>query len=128
MGRFRQGSVARRAALSVFALYALLLQAFLATTAPASAFALPGAPASLICSFDGSDSSAPDKSPSHHGLCCILACAVAGCTYVGTASAAAPPLAPIVSTIRFGFTQRLPGRAPFKHYFAARGPPASTEL
>jgi hypothetical protein len=39
MGRFRQGSIARRVAISAFALYALLLQGFLAASAPAAAFA-----------------------------------------------------------------------------------------
>jgi hypothetical protein len=42
MGRFRQGSLARRVAISAFALYALLLQGFLAASTPAAAFAFEG--------------------------------------------------------------------------------------
>jgi hypothetical protein len=41
MGRFRQRSRAWRVAISAFALYALLLQGFLAASAPATAFAEP---------------------------------------------------------------------------------------
>jgi len=126
MGRFRQGLIARRAALSVFALYALLLQAFLLTASPNSHFARPDASASQICSFGGSDPQAPGKS-SHHGLCCILACAVAGGAYLGAPSAAAPFPEQSVSSIRFGFTQKHPGPAPPRHYFAARAPPPPSQ-
>jgi hypothetical protein len=42
MGGLRQGSFAVRAAISVLALYALVLQAFLASSAPAAVFAFPG--------------------------------------------------------------------------------------
>ena len=41
MGSFRQGSIVRRAAIGAFALYALLLQGFLAASAPAKAVAEP---------------------------------------------------------------------------------------
>ena len=126
MGRFRQGSIARRAALSVFALYALLLQAFLLTASPDSHFARPDASASPICSFGGADPQAPSKS-AHHGLCCILACAAVGVAYVGTASAAATFPERSVSSIRFRFTQKHAGPAPLRHYFAARAPPAPSQ-
>jgi hypothetical protein len=42
MGRLRQGSRVRRAAIGVAALYAVLLHALLAALAPAASFAFPG--------------------------------------------------------------------------------------
>jgi hypothetical protein len=110
MARFRQGSMAWRAAISAFALYALLLQGFLAASAPAAAFAFPGG---ISCAQDGSGSGTSGGDPvRHHGLCCILACAAAACAHVATASA-----------IHFAPAPGLAGRAPIKYYFAARGPP-----
>jgi hypothetical protein len=125
-----QGSIARRAALSAFALYALLLQAFLATSAPAPASAFPGGISGITCSLDGSGSGSGSGTPGgdparHHGLCCILACAAAAGAYVGTASAfAAFPAERAASPIVYALAQGLPARAPLKHNFAARGPPA----
>ncbi|MGO9236956.1 MAG: hypothetical protein ACLP4V_23845 [Methylocella sp.] len=126
MGSFRQGSIARRAALSAFALYALLLQAFLAASAPAPAFAFPGEISSVTCTLDGSGSGTPGGHPvQHHGLCCILACAAACCAYVGTASPIAAFPERVASPIQFTLAQGLPARPLLKHYFAARGPPAN---
>jgi hypothetical protein len=125
MGSFRQKSVARRVALSAFALYALLLQAFLAASASAPAFAFPGGINGANCSLDGSGSGTPSGDPAqHHGLCCVLACAAAGCAYVGTASAIAGFPERVASPILFALAQGLPARPPLKHFFAARGPPA----
>jgi hypothetical protein len=121
MGRFRQGSIARRAAICAFALYALLLQGFLAASAPAAAFAFPGG---ISCAQDGSGSGTSGGDPvRHHGLCCILACAAAACGYVGTASAV--PVFPTRAALAIHFTPALglAARAPIKYYFAARGPP-----
>ncbi|MGQ0446176.1 MAG: hypothetical protein ACT4O2_13880 [Beijerinckiaceae bacterium] len=122
MGRFRQGSIARRAAISALALYALLLQGFLAASAPAAAFAFPGG---VTCAQDGSGSGAPGSDPVHHhkGLCCILACAAAACAYVATASAVPVFSARAASTIDFPPVPGLAARAPHKYYFGARGPP-----
>ena len=122
-----QGSIARRAALSAFALYALLLQAFLATSAPSPASAFPGGISGITCSLDGSGSGTPGGDPArHHGLCCILACAAAAGAYVGTASAfAAFPPERAASPIVYALAQGLLARAPLKHNFAARGPPAT---
>jgi len=121
MWRFRQGSIARRIAISTFALYALLLQGFLAASAPAAAVAFPGA---VSCVQDGSGSGTPGGDPvRHHGLCCILACAAADCAYAGTASAVVVFPAPGASAIVFAPAQGLAARPPIKYYFAARGPP-----
>jgi hypothetical protein len=127
MGSFRQGSTARHVAISAFALYALLLEAFLAVAAPAAAFAYQGAISGVTCTLDGSGSGIPGGNPvQHHGLCCILACAAASCAYVGTSSAIAAFLPErVASPIRFVLVQGLPARPPLKHYFAARGPPAN---
>ncbi|HUZ91959.1 MAG TPA: hypothetical protein VMU78_08675 [Methylocella sp.] len=127
MGSFRQGSIAKRAALSVFALYALLVQAFLlAASSPAPSLAPAGEIGSFTCTLDGSGSGIPGGNPvHHHGLCCIRACAAASCAYVGTPAAIAAFLPErVASPVRFVVVQGLPARPPLKHYFAARGPPA----
>ena len=123
MGRFRQASIARRVAISAFALYALLLQGFLAASAPAAAFAFAGG---ISCAQDGSGSGTSGGDPvRHHGLCCILACAVAACGYVATPSAVPAFPVRVASAIHFAPVPGLVARAPFKFYFAARGPPAN---
>jgi hypothetical protein len=122
MGRFRQGSLARRIAIIAFALYALLLQGFLVASAPAFGFTFPGG---IDCAQDrsGSDTSGGDPVRHHHGLCCILACAAAACAAVAAPSAVSVFSARIASAIRFAPAPGLAARAPHKYYFAARGPP-----
>lgn len=122
MGRFRQGSIARRVAISAFALYALLLQGFLAASAPAAAFAFPGG---ISCAQDGSGSGTSGGHPvHHHGLCCILACTAAACAHVvATPSAVSVFPTRVASTIDFAPALGLAARAPRTYYFAARGPP-----
>lgn len=120
MGRFRQGSMARRVAISAFALYALLLQGFLAASAPAAAFAFPG---EISCAQDGSGSGTSGDPVRHHGLCCVLACAAAACGYVAPPSAVPVFFARAASTIDFAPVRELAARASHKYYFAARGPP-----
>lgn len=124
MGSFRQGLIARRVAISAFALYALLLQAFLVAAAPAASFAFPGE-VGVTCNIEGTGSGTPGGAPiRHHGLCCILACAAAACAYVGTAAIAVFLPQRVASPILYALAQGVPARAPLKHYFAARGPPA----
>jgi len=124
MGRFRKGSIAWRAAIGAFAVYALLVQGFLAASAPTAAFAFPGG---ISCAQDGSGSGTPGGDPvhhhHHHGLCCILGCAAAASAHVATASAVSvfPPRA--ASAIHFAPVPGLAAHAPIKYYFAARGPP-----
>jgi hypothetical protein len=121
MGRFRKGSIARRVAITAFALYALLLQGFLAASAPAAAFAFPGG---ISCAQDGSGSGTSGGDPvRHYGLCCILACAAAASGYAGTASAIVVFPSRVASAIHFAPASGRAGRLPIKYYFAARGPP-----
>ncbi|MCI0600995.1 MAG: hypothetical protein L0Y60_16040 [Beijerinckiaceae bacterium] len=117
-------SVVKRAAVTAFALYALLLQGFLAASAPPASFAFPGGISAVDCTLEGADSGVPGKNVAHHhGLCCILACAAAACAYIGTASAA------IAFPVREGTkidvppVQVLTNRPPLRYFFAARGPP-----
>ncbi len=125
MGGLRRGSFAKRAAIGVFALYALLLQAFLASSTPAVAVSFPGGIDSYNCTQEGTGSGVPGEHSSfHHGLCCILACAAAACAYVGTASCfVAFPAIAEGSKIAFALLPSLATRPPLKFFFAARGPP-----
>jgi hypothetical protein len=121
MGRFQQGSLARRIAIIAFALYALLLQGFLVASAPAFGFTFPGG---IDCAQDRSGSDTSDGDPvRHHGLCCILACAAAACAAVAAPSAIAVFSARIASALPFAPAPVLSARSPVKYYFAARGPP-----
>jgi len=122
MGRFRQSSVSRRVAISVIALYALLLQGFLVAATQAAAFDSFG---DVTCSpaEPNSTSTGGEQQDHRHGLCCILACAASGCAYLATASGVAVfperVATAIVWTSGSGFTSRSPQR----FFFAARGPP-----
>jgi hypothetical protein len=122
MARFRQGPIAWRAAICAFALYALLLQGFLAASAPAFGFAFPGG---ISCAQDGSGSGTSGGDPvhHHHGLCCIVGCAAAACGYVATPSAVAVFPTRVASTIDYAPALGLAALAPHKYYFSARGPP-----
>jgi hypothetical protein len=123
MGSFRKESVAKRIAISAIAFYALLLQGFLAASAPAVALDFPGG---ISCSLDGSNSGTPGGDPArHHGLCCILACAAASCAYGASASTLAvfPPR--VASALDFAPALWLSARPPLKYNFTARGPPIS---
>lgn len=119
MEKFRQISVVRRVAVSVIALYALLLQGFL--VAPAAAYNSLG---EIICQQDGSQSEKPaGEHHSHHGLCCILACAVCGAAFVAVAAGMVffPPRA--ISRFAFAPPPVAATRTPAQFHLAARGPP-----
>ena len=123
MGSFRQGSVARRIAINAIALYALLLQGFLAASVPAAALDFPGG---ISCALDGANPGIPGGDPArHHGLCCILACAAAGCAYVASASTLVAFSPRVASAFNFAPETGLSARSPLKYYFTARGPPIS---
>ena len=123
MGSFRQGSVARRIAINAIALYALLLQGFLAASAPAAALDFSSG---ISCALDGANPGTPGGDPArHHGLCCILACAAAGCAYVASASVLVVFSPRVASSFNFAPKLGLSARSPLKYYFTARGPPIS---
>ncbi|QBR71674.1 hypothetical protein CU048_10720 [Beijerinckiaceae bacterium] len=121
MGRFRQGSLARRVAISAIALYALLLQGFLAASAPAAALDFPGG---ISCAIDGAGTPGGDPAR-HHGLCCILACAAVGGAYVASVSTLTFFVPRVASAFEFAPAPGLSARPPLKYYFTARGPPIS---
>lgn len=121
MGRLRQGSIAKRAAIGVLAIYALLLQSFLVATMPAGAVASQGG---INCAANGSEPGVPGggSAEHHHCPCCILGCGAAAYTCAGAASAVVVfPRA--ASKIDFSPAPAQTARAPRKYYFAARGPP-----
>lgn len=117
----RPAPVAKRVAISVIALYALLLQAFVVAAAPDPAVEFS---AGIICAQPESRSEAPAGEYHHHGgLCCILACAACGCAYVAAAATIAVFPDRAASCLVFGETPTGSARPPLKFYFAARGPP-----
>ena len=121
MGSFRQGSVARRIAINAIALYALLLQGFLAASAPAAALDFSSG---ISCALDGANPGTPGGDPArHHGLCCILACPAAGCAYVASASVLVVFSPRVASSFNFAPKLGLSARSPLKYYFTARGSP-----
>ena len=125
MGSFHQGSTARHVAISAFALYALLLEAFLAASAPAPAFAYQGEISRVTCTLMvlAPEFRAEILSSTMDFAAYWLA--AASCAYVGTSSAIAAFLPErVASPIRFVLVQGLPARPPL-HYFAARGPLAN---
>ena len=61
----------------------------------------------------------------HHGLCCILACAAAGCGYVASAPTLVVFSPRVASVFNFAQEPGLSARTPLKYYFPARGPPIS---
>lgn len=125
MGRFGQKTIARQAVLSALVLFALVLQSFLAASAPAPAVPLQGDIGRQTCTLDVSGPASPGKnSIGHHGLCCILACAGAVFGYVGTASSNPAFPERTAALLHYSLAHEPPARAPLKHYFAARGPPA----
>jgi hypothetical protein len=124
MRRFRQGSVAKRAAISVIAIYALLLQAFLTASAPAVA----SPDGTILCVQAGPAQGPAGSTPAghHHDCpCCILCCAAALCTPAGADSAAIVFPSRVASAIEFPATPVPAARSFLKHFFAARGPPES---
>ncbi len=126
MGKLRQGPFAKRAAIGLAALYALLLHTLLASLAPAQSFAFPGGIDAYNCSQDGTGPGGlgGHSSHHHHGLCCILTCSCAACPYIGTASPAGV-LGTVAEGTRFVFAPLHAGaaRPPVRFFFAARGPP-----
>lgn len=122
MGRFRQSSVSTRAAISVIALYALLMQGLLASTAQAGAF---GSLGDISCAPGKTGPESPDGGDPHsQALCCILACAASGAAYLATPYAASG--SPARTAAAFVWTARPRGATwrEQRFHFAARGPPS----
>ncbi len=118
---FRHSSVAKRAAISLIALYALLLQSFVAA-AEARAMLVPFGEAGCFQSALQSDAPAGGARP-HHGPCCILACASCGCAFVAAESDVVIFPVQRHSTVHWGLTQRTANFPPLGLNFFARGPP-----
>jgi hypothetical protein len=119
MQRSRKGSAVRRVAISLIALYAILLQGLLA--APAAALNAPGG---VICAQSGSGSQTPDgERHHHHGLCCILACAASGGVFVAATAGIAFSPARAASRLEFASAPFVVTRAAAQFYLPPRGPP-----
>lgn len=117
----RQRSVAWRAALGVTALYALMLQAFIAAKAPYADFA---ASSEMLCAQEGIPSQGGDRDQHHrHATCCILACAAATRAFVAPTAWVALPVARRISAVVWTSTPAAAVALPLKPYFSARGPP-----
>lgn len=121
MGRLGLGSIAKRAAISAVAIYALLLQGFLAASVPAAAHTFPS---NIGCADNASGQGAPGGGHTgHHCPCCILACACAACACTGTPSALIVFPTRAITTIDFSAPLVQAARAFLRYCFAARGPP-----
>ena len=121
MHSFRQGWLAKRAGVGAIVLFALLLQTFVAASAPIAAF---DSPARVTCSDAGLRPDLPLGEHRHcHGFCCILGCAGCSCASFATASGVAILPARIASAIVWSVTPATATCLPLKFYFGARGPP-----
>ena len=121
MHRFRQGWSAQRAGLGVSVIFALVLQTFVAATAP---IATLDSPARVTCMDAGLRPDLPRGAHRHcHGVCCILGCAA--CSNVPLAGASGVAILPtrIASAIKWSVTPAIASCLPLKVYFGARGPP-----
>lgn len=123
MEKLRHDSVARRVAIGLIALYALMLQSFVAAAAPAARFdpSLDG----LICAQDLSNAptQGDEQHRDHHGPCCIVACAACACAFVATAFGLALFAIRTATPLVWASGAAMGPHAPVKFYFAARGPP-----
>jgi hypothetical protein len=121
MTSLRQSSATTRVAISVVALYALLLQAFIGAVAHAESFDRFG---KAICAPDASSPETPSGDPNHqHCLCCILVCAASGCAYLASASGLASFPQRVAIAAAWAPGAGIAGHASQRFYFAARGPP-----
>jgi len=116
--RLRKGSAAKRIAISLIGLYALLLQGI---------FAPPAAPLGsldeITCTQNGAQSDGPSSERHRHGLCCILACAASGSVFAAaTARSFVFPLR-VLSRLDFAQPSAAIARASAQFYLPARGPP-----
>jgi hypothetical protein len=121
MERFRQTLKARRVAIGVIALYALLPQAFVATPLPAAVF---GSLGEIACAQDAPGSGTPARDHTYrHWLCCILGCAACGVASLSAGSGVAAFPARNISAAGWILTQGIRTPARRNLNFSARGPP-----
>lgn len=115
------GAGARRAAIGVVALYALLLQAFFAAVSSPSAFADPN---EATCFQEGAPSSRPAGAPHHpRGICCVLACAGAGSACLPTMHCGWAFRRVAISLTAWSSIPASRADRPLEASFFARGPP-----
>jgi hypothetical protein len=120
MKGFRQTSGAKRIAVGVLALYALLLQAFFASATPLQSF---DSSTGIICAQSaGTSPGSGAPQHAHHGSCCILSCSSTASVVVDTASDVVYFPAREPSRFEFATASAFALRTAFKFYFAARGP------
>jgi hypothetical protein len=82
MVKARKGSMAKRVAVNLIALYAFLLQSVFA----GPAIAAYDAPSGVICSQNKSGPQGSDGAHHRHGICCILACAASASIFVAASA------------------------------------------
>jgi hypothetical protein len=110
----------RRVAISLIAIFALLLNGLVATYATT----LPPSDPTICVQVDGGAQDEPsgEHGPAHN-YCCVLACVVCGVAYV--ASVAGVLVFPERSGARIALSRAtpIPTSRPLELYFSARGPP-----
>jgi hypothetical protein len=119
MERFRQTLRAKRVAVGVIALYALLLQAFFVAPLPAAAF---GSLGEIACAQDAPGPGTPARDHTYrHGLCCILGCAACGVASLPASSGVAVFPGRNISAAGWTLTQGIRTPARRNLNFSARG-------
>ena len=116
----RDASIAKRIAISVIAICALVLQGVLAIPAAAS-----GSIDEIACTQDGFQPEKPGGEHAHHqGLCCILACAACSCASIAAeATGVVVPVRRAASAIVWTPAPGTGPRAAAQFNPPARGPP-----
>jgi hypothetical protein len=122
----RRTRVSRRAIVAALALYALLVQAFLAGFAPAKAAHELSAATAILCSHEASGGSPQHMPLAHEQGCCLAACfaaALAGPALLPSAAAAWPSRE--AESLVWAMAAIAPGARPASSPVNARGPPAA---
>ncbi|HEY8007636.1 MAG TPA: hypothetical protein VIE66_12790 [Methylocella sp.] len=120
MERLRQTPIKKRVAIGFIAVCALLLQGFLAASAPAIAFAPSDG---IICAQNESGAPLPASEHHPHKFCCILACVAWASAYLTATPVPFAFPARKTSDVVFASASEHGARAARTFQFSARGPP-----
>lgn len=121
MVKARKGSAAKRVAMNLIALYALLLQSMFVGPAVAAY----GAPGGVVCAQNKFGPQGPDSAHHHHGICCTLACAASASVFVAATAGIVFLPARAASCLAFAPPPFAVTSAVARFYPSPRGPPSA---